>query len=145
MFKRMFGKRTARNEASTTTENQDNVIVAADGNTLPIWTGTQAQYDAIGEGNYDTNTLYLITKHAPVSAGETPSDSYRPDNVPDATLSFFVRKGKNGSYRWTMYIGDKFVSTCNVRGYPSGREATDSVYEIINILKYGNYEVNSLT
>ena len=25
-----------------------------------VWIGSQAQYDTIGEGNYDANTLYLI-------------------------------------------------------------------------------------
>lgn len=61
--------------APTTTGNTGYVCVAGNGWAAPTWTapesltngvkfwkGTQDEYDAIGEGNYDSSTLYIIVE-----------------------------------------------------------------------------------
>jgi len=61
--------------APTTSATTGYVCVAGNGNTAPTWVspetitngvkfwkGTQNEYDAIGEGNYDSSTLYIIAE-----------------------------------------------------------------------------------
>ena len=44
----------------TSSVDSANQVVNQQGGFVKIWIGSQAEYDAIGAGNYDANTLYFI-------------------------------------------------------------------------------------